>query len=427
MPRNAKESHSGSRKYQFSAGTFPGVDGSPELKSVTTILSAGLAAPALKTWGEKIVAEYAVQNVGEWSALDAADAVDLIKKAPHRVMTSAGSRGTDIHSVAELVLAGKTISPEWQELYGAQADAISDFVHAFRVRPINQEIQVANFAIGYAGSYDLLCEIDGTVTMIDWKSSKNVYGKTSLQLAAYSRAEFWVDDNGKGHRMPTVEAAGVVHLKESGYGFHPVVGDLDDVFEIFCHVVETARFGENERKYLGAAAEPTNVINADDLRERVAVIASWGDTAIVDLASMWPDAPTLKSDHVHTWQELSNIEFVIRRCEVRNRPSAPSFTVDAAVLAELRERLGNIRELNADAFAQIQECAVNSGVPNTAAADFTADHLAQLERIMSVIAAEPMIERRDAILNKVTAERTADPSQISDDEAQRFVWIATAI
>ena len=427
MPRNAKESTSGYRKYQFEAGTFPGVEGSPELKSVTTILSNGLASPALKIWGEKITAEYAVENVGEWSQLAAADAVELIKKAPYRIMTAAGSRGTNIHSVAELVLNGKTIPPEWQELYGAQADAISDFVQAFRVRPINQEIQVANFAVGYAGSYDLLCEIDGVPTMVDWKSSKAVYGKTALQLAAYAKAEWWVDDNGKGHRMPKINAAGVVHIKESGYGYHEVIGDLDEIFEIFCHVAESAKFQANERKFLGAPKLPANIIDPDDLRKRIAEIASWGDEAINDLAAMWPAVPTLKSDHVHTWQELSNIEFVLRRCEARNRPQTPTFTVDVAVLEELRSRIKFVREFNADAFNQIQKYAVDAGVPNTGSPDFTDEHRAQLIRIIDVVSAEPHLARRTAILDKITAARTADPSQISDGEAQRFIDIATAI
>ena len=43
------------------------------------------------------------------------------------------------------------------------------------------------------GSFDWIAEVDGVMTLGDWKSSKGVYPKSALQCAAYARAELSKD------------------------------------------------------------------------------------------------------------------------------------------------------------------------------------------------------------------------------------------
>ena len=55
----------------------PIIEGGWRGPSVTTILSNGVPAPALKVWGERQVAEWAYENRAKWALVDKADAVKL--------------------------------------------------------------------------------------------------------------------------------------------------------------------------------------------------------------------------------------------------------------------------------------------------------------------------------------------------------------
>ena len=96
----------GGRFYDIPAPPLPKPFYGP---SVTTILSKGMPAPALKSWGERTVAEFAVDNLDSWRELDRDAAVDLVKRAPYRNMTSAGSTGTDVHALCEKILRGEPL------------------------------------------------------------------------------------------------------------------------------------------------------------------------------------------------------------------------------------------------------------------------------------------------------------------------------
>lgn len=235
---------------------FPECHDGLTVPSVTTILGDGLAAPGLKPWGEYTVAEWAYDHPAEWSHLPRQQAIQVMKQAPNRWMRQAGNRGTEIHLVAELTLNGQELPLEWVDVYQPQADAVAAFLSDFDVNPVLWEKTVLNPEVGYAGAFDLLCEIEGVPTIIDWKSSKSVHGKTGLQLAAYARAPYVLVNN-EFHPMPVVHAAGVVHLlPEGGYGWHPVLDDLDELFEIFRSVCVSADFLHREKSVLSRKHVP---------------------------------------------------------------------------------------------------------------------------------------------------------------------------
>jgi hypothetical protein len=80
------------------------------------------------------------------------------------------------------------------------------------------EKSVANRKHRYAGRFDLIGtvgKLGGAVCQIDTKSSNGVYGSMSLQLAAYAKAEFWVDDSDPDteYPMPEIERNLIAHVK----------------------------------------------------------------------------------------------------------------------------------------------------------------------------------------------------------------------
>jgi len=204
----------------------PGVD-EPELvvPSVTTILN-NMNKPALPNWAAKQVATYAVEHLSAWEDLPVNDAIDLLKRAPYRNMSSAGDRGTKVHEAVEAWINGdnEPTAPVIDDLdllpYVAGAiQYMNDHVE----RVWYAEPQLFNRTYQYAGSADLIAELNTNKTaIIDWKTSKNVYAEHALQLVAYANAEFIAHEGDelsttpKELALPEIQEAHIVHLPGNG-------------------------------------------------------------------------------------------------------------------------------------------------------------------------------------------------------------------
>lgn len=183
--------------------------------SVTTVLDE-LNKPALPRWSALEVARYAVENREAWAQLDTPAAVDLLKRAPWRTTTEAADRGTDLHTVAEVLLGGGD-PPD-----GAPAEWVTRFrafLDTWRPEPVEVEATVWGTVGGlpYAGTCDLLADLPGVGrTVVDLKTGKGVYAEVSLQLAAYGMADVILRADGTEAEWPNASAAAVLHIPARG-------------------------------------------------------------------------------------------------------------------------------------------------------------------------------------------------------------------
>jgi hypothetical protein len=210
------------------------LDGKP-IPGVTTLLGKGLPKPALPYWSAKSVAEFVVDNpeqVDQIRSLGRGPAVAALKAIPWQARDEAAVRGTDVHALAEEIIHGREV--DVPEHLVAHVEGYTRWLDAFDVQPILTEHAVANRNLWYAGTFDAVVEIAGVRWLLDWKTSKGVYGSTALQVAAYAGAEFYVDDEGE-HPMPEVERLGVVHITEAGTALRPVK-DKDAAWKDWRHV-----------------------------------------------------------------------------------------------------------------------------------------------------------------------------------------------
>ena len=159
---------------------YAGPDGEL-VPSVTNVISI-LDKPALPRWSAKMVAETAYRMRHALSEMDESEAVDMLKGSPWSKSKRAADRGTDIHGYLEAHLNGwhiDDLSPD-AEPYRAAADAWLEANSGIEV--VATELTVFNPA--YAGTMDLVCRLDGRLTIADFKTSKQIYDEAALQLAA---------------------------------------------------------------------------------------------------------------------------------------------------------------------------------------------------------------------------------------------------
>lgn len=215
--------------------------------SVTTCLSNGVPKQGpLVGWAAKMVAEYVVNNIEKVDAMVADDkdaAIGWIKGAHYRAKKAAGLRGTDIHNIAEAFAKGEALPP-----VGADAvpyvQPLLDFLVDYKPEPILTEVTCFSLKHGYAGTLDSVAKFADPVLgtrLLDFKTSKGVYGETAMQLAAYRWADGW--DNGTRELQPFPEVDGglVVHIAPTGYALY--LADIgEEVFEHFLAVKKVAHF-----------------------------------------------------------------------------------------------------------------------------------------------------------------------------------------
>ena len=216
--------------------------------SVTTILSQGVAKPALPNWAARTTAEAAVAltRSGQLQAMvrrDPDEAVRYLKGAPWRDRDGAASRGSRVHDALERAVlraaAGEAAPAEggdpevapylagferWRAEAGAAFYAAEATVFSRRYR--------------YAGTLDAIVTLardPDVLVLVDYKTTRSgLHPEVALQLAAYAHADFLGLPDGREHPMPAVGGAVALHLSPDGYHAAFLARDeLDACFEVF--------------------------------------------------------------------------------------------------------------------------------------------------------------------------------------------------
>ncbi|MEK7616018.1 MAG: hypothetical protein AAB420_02310 [Patescibacteria group bacterium] len=94
--------------------------------------------------------------------------------------------GTLVHELAEGILAGQ--SPVIPDSYAALMDAFHVFLQQHDIVPRSIERKIISHKHGYAGTIDVLAEVDGKIGVLDIKTSQAIYRDYGIQTAAYVEA-----------------------------------------------------------------------------------------------------------------------------------------------------------------------------------------------------------------------------------------------
>lgn len=234
--------------------------------SVTNVLDKSLSKPALVPWAVKLTAEKArqcldyalahgqepprkkVQRIRKGEPVMVEVDHDTYWKGEHtRVKDASADRGTIIHDWAENWVLGNEPEPPpglEQECLG-----IMRAFERYEIEPVAAEATVYNRTYRYAGTGDLFAKIGawgGVVAMLDYKTGKNAWPETALQLAAYRNGEFIGLPDGTDVPVPETQAGGVLHVDFGTTTLIPYRCGARE-FEVFKHAVEVAYWAVEEK------------------------------------------------------------------------------------------------------------------------------------------------------------------------------------
>ncbi len=241
-----------SRQLNTKAGRFYEIDGLGKLPSVTSIISV-ISKPALVSWAAKVEREM-VLDVSADLYLDAPpEKMSKVAwmttmqsrlgkaKASQKELAKASEIGTQAHALIEWTLLSELVSapgpmPKISAKAGYAFAAWEKWRSSVNLKPLLVEQVVWSKTLGYAGTLDLLAEVNGVLTIEDNKTGKAIYSEAELQIAAYAHAF-----EEMGHGRPTQGLIVRLPKNEGDPDFETRVIErprLDELFKVFLNVLE---------------------------------------------------------------------------------------------------------------------------------------------------------------------------------------------
>lgn len=183
-----------------------------QVPSVTTISGLIDKSGFLVPWSAKLAARFAFHNVELLAGMDHEDdAVAFIASGAGRMRSAGRDLGSRAHNTIEALSMGAQVDVEEEVAHHVRG--WQEWLQAFRVKRIALiEFTVWSHRYRYAGTGDALVEHqDGSWTLLDYKTGKDVHEDAAMQLIALDRADSIITTDGE-FPMPPVDRLGVLHL-----------------------------------------------------------------------------------------------------------------------------------------------------------------------------------------------------------------------
>jgi hypothetical protein len=205
------------------AGRVYKLDGA-EVPSVTTILNS--LPKNLTQWAADSAANYAVENWAELTEKPMTKRLDSIRYAHRDTLSTAATRGTEIHGYGEKLVKGEVV--EIPDEHRGPAQAYARFLDMWQIEPVATEAAIVNTTQRFAGRGDLWANVgkrDGAFAYIDLKTGKGIYESVILQCSGYDNGDLWQPD-GPASEEPyaPVDLVFVAHILPDDVRMIPIRG-----------------------------------------------------------------------------------------------------------------------------------------------------------------------------------------------------------
>ena len=161
------------------------------LTGVTTILKTVLAKQALVPWASKMVAEAFAYKVKDYkkppTAYELQAIIEWAKKAPVRARDTAGDFGTEVHGIADLIVLGKEYKEPTDERVKKAVANFKGWLASSKLEIVGGDTAIASEKFQFGGRFDAIAvNPKGEYIVLDFKTSKGVYGEHFFQVGAYA-------------------------------------------------------------------------------------------------------------------------------------------------------------------------------------------------------------------------------------------------
>ena len=167
----------GEHAYTFDGQFVPGV---------TTILKV-IDKPALLHWNMKVMRDYWLTAVSSGRT----DFKDIHREswtASKKISKAAADIGTNVHKYAEHFFKGLPLPELLTDEAKRGAEAFHKWHDSHTIKLLASERKVMSLEHYFAGTCDLIAEIDGEYCVGDFKTSSGIYPEMRMQTAAYQQA-----------------------------------------------------------------------------------------------------------------------------------------------------------------------------------------------------------------------------------------------
>jgi hypothetical protein len=174
-----------------------------------------------------------------FAGMDAPERYEALKAINKLGLSSSASRGTNVHTMAEARLYGRTPLIGNDSPGVEYRGAVDSFFDTYQPELVAAEFVCIHRDLngfGYGGTCDAALRIDGKTYIVDWKSrgEDSEHGASpeeAAQVAAYARAQYVIADGNVGaerQAVPVFDGGLIVSIKPDGFRVYPV--DLDAAF-----------------------------------------------------------------------------------------------------------------------------------------------------------------------------------------------------
>lgn len=236
------------------------------IPGVTTAIGKAHDKPGLVGAAAKATAEWCAANVDTLADLGPEVWAKAATASYRDAWAASGRRGTLLHDAARQLIAGDPLTPvdaegmAWPDDVIRTAEQLARFMDEWDVDPVLTERPVFHEVDGWAGTIDLVADMDGDRWLLDYKTGRTgIYPKDALQLAAYRHAtHVQAVDETTGELvdrpMPKVRKAACVWVRPDFYEVVPVRSD-DALYRVFLSMLPVASWmGWKPTETVGRAA-----------------------------------------------------------------------------------------------------------------------------------------------------------------------------
>lgn len=209
----------------------------------TSILGI-LDKPALIQWASNKTAEHVLANLKGGEDRATIERVCGEATGKHtRLKEEAGAIGSDLHELAHSLFTGRPVEVPEDVPTQKALIALQEWIAQNDVKPIDVEQIVFSRAAYYAGTFDLLCSLNGRLALVDLKTSSYVYDEHKMQLGGYRFA--WEEE----HKGEYIEELAIIHLNKKTGKVKPYSWSDPQALQFFTDTfLRTKALSENLKK-----------------------------------------------------------------------------------------------------------------------------------------------------------------------------------